>query len=60
MEGIGLDNMLGAEEVEKMFSGEAASSAEETAEENKEGQPSENSEQQEAAEVDFSDLLGNQ
>ena len=60
MEGIGLDNMLGAEEVDKLFS-EQAEPAEETAElEGKdENQPKENNETEETAEVDFSDLLGN-
>ena len=60
MEGIGLDNMLGAEEVDKLFS-EQAEPAEETAElEGKEEtQPEDNSETDETAEVDFSDLLGN-
>ena len=63
MDGIGLDNMLGAEQLEKMFGeGNAAEetqeqpSGEETQEEN-----NNNSEtQEETAEVDFSDLLGNQ
>ena len=54
MEGIGLDNMLGAEEVEKLFSGE-----QETKEEPAEETPVEQ-ETKETAEVDFSDLLGNQ
>lgn len=54
MEGIGLDNMLGAEEVEKLFSGE-----QETKEEPAEETPVEQ-ETEETAEVDFSDLLGNQ
>ena len=60
MEGIGLDNMLGAEEVDKLFS-EQAEPAEETAgvEGKDENQPTENSETDETAEVDFSDLLGN-
>ena len=48
MEGIGLDNMLGAEEVEKLFN-------------NAEIPDTPNSEEtEETAEVDFSDLLGNQ
>lgn len=63
MEGIGLDNMLGAEEVERMFS-DNASQEEETNPENKPGDETpasnENNETEEAAEVDFSDLLGNQ
>jgi hypothetical protein len=62
MEGIGLDNMLGAEEVEKLFSNQAEV-AEETAsqqEEEKTPNPNENSETEETAEVDFSDLFGNQ
>ena len=61
MDGIGLDNMLGAEQLEKMFGeGNAQeepqeqNSGEETPENN------ENNETEETAEVDFSDLLGNQ
>lgn len=57
MEGLGLDNMLGAEEVERMFSNQGIeSTAEETQEDTKESK--DNKEQ--TAEVDFSDLLGNQ
>lgn len=56
MEGIGLDNMLGAAEVERLFSGEQEGK-EEAAEE---VQEPEVKEQEETAEVDFSDLLGNQ
>ena len=63
MEGIGLDNMLGAEEVEKMFSTPAIQE-EETNLENNPGEETpaskENIETEETAEVDFSDLLGNQ
>jgi hypothetical protein len=63
MEGIGLDNMLGAEEVERMFS-DNANQEEETNPENKLGEETpgseKNNETEEAAEVDFSDLLGNQ
>lgn len=55
MEGLGLDNMLGAEEVEKLFSGEAETVEQEEAPEEKEKEKNE-----ETAEVDFSDLLGNQ
>lgn len=61
MEGIGLDNMLGAEEVERMFSNPEPSGepgetvAEEPAAENENSDTSD-----ETAEVDFSDLLGNQ
>ena len=53
MEGIGLDNMLGAEEVDKLFS-EQAEPAEETAgvEGKDESQPAENSETDETAEAD--------
>ena len=62
MEGIGLDSMLGAEEVEKLF-GEQATSETENVEEEKTGEETPanqgNSEQEQAAEVDFSDLLGN-
>jgi hypothetical protein len=62
MEGIGLDSMLGAEEVEKLF-GEQATSETENVEGEKAGEetPADkgNSEQEQAAEVDFSDLLGN-
>lgn len=62
MEGIGLDSMLGAEEVEKLF-GEQAASETENVEEEKTGEETPanqgNSEQEQTAEVDFSDLLGN-
>ena len=62
MEGIGLDSMLGAEEVEKLF-GEQATSETESVEEEKTGEETPanqgNSEQEQTAEVDFSDLLGN-
>lgn len=61
MEGIGLDNMLGAEEVEKMFNESPA--VQETAEEDtvQTGESaSEKEEKEQAAEVDFSDLIGNQ
>ena len=59
MEGIGLDNMLSAEQVEKMFSNQEPSEdaggavAEEAATETENNDTNE-----EAAEVDFSDLLG--
>ena len=62
MEGIGLDNMLGAEQVEKLFSDNATlegtdvlevNAGEETPVDDK------NNETEETAEVDFSDLLGN-
>ena len=63
MEGIGLDNMLGAEEVERMFS-DNAGQEEETNPEAKAGEETPASEKdnetEEAAEVDFSDLFGNQ
>ena len=61
MEGIGLDNMLGAEEVEKMFNESPA--VQETAEEDtvQTGESAlEKEEKEQAAEVDFSDLIGNQ
>ena len=62
MEGIGLDSMLGAEEVEKLF-GEQATSDTENVDEEKTGEETPanqgNSEQEQTAEVDFSDLLGN-
>ena len=61
MDGIGLDNMLGAEQLEKMFGDSSAS--EETVEQNSGGETpesNENNETEETAEVDFSDLLGNQ
>ena len=63
MEGIGLDNMLGAEEVERMFSNTATQEEEtETPENTGEETPGSNNtnETEETAEVDFSDLLGNQ
>ena len=63
MEGIGLDNMLGAEEVERMFS-DNANQEEETNPENNTGEETpaseKNNETEETAEVDFSDLIGNQ
>ena len=63
MEGIGLDNMLGAEEVERMFSTPATQEEETNPENNTEEvtpASNENNETEETAEVDFSDLLGNQ
>lgn len=64
MEGIGLDNMLGAEEVERMFSDNADGQEEEInsgANAEDETPASErHDETEETAEVDFSDLLGNQ
>ena len=62
MEGIGLYNMLGAEELEKMFGTQAGAAEEAAAEQEEEVQtPPEHSEtEEETAEVDFSDLLGNQ
>lgn len=56
MEGIGLSNMLGTEELEKLFSQD--SSQEEVPTE--EVPPQDNNEEPPTAEVDFSDLLGNQ
>ena len=60
MDGLGLNNMLSAEQVEKMFGNEAANESE-TQETTTEA-PTSTSEQEETetAEVDFSDLLGNQ
>lgn len=58
MEGIGLDNMLGAEEVDKLFSSQANETEEDTGQEQESSQ--ENNETEETAEVDFSDLIGNQ
>ena len=60
MEGIGLDNMLGAEAVEKLFSDQAETAEETAGNEGNEDKPEENNETEETAEVDFSDLLGNQ
>ena len=56
MDGLGLDNILGAEQVEKMFSSEADSADDnlQDTEENSDNQS------EETVEVDFSDLLGNQ
>jgi len=56
MDGLGLDNILGAEQVEKMFSSEADSADGnlQDTEENSDNQS------EETVEVDFSDLLGNQ
>ena len=61
MEGIGLDNMLGAEEVEKLFS-ESADTTEEVVKTEKEPAPNDDNKEdnEDTAEVDFSDLLGNQ
>lgn len=58
MEGLGLDNMLGADEVERLFSGKQE--AQEEPEIGEEQNPETNSKEEETAEVDFSDLLGNQ
>lgn len=62
MDGIGLDNMLGAEEVEKLFGGQANETSEETnsSEESAGGESpvSEEHSDTSTAEVDFSDLLG--
>ena len=58
MEGLGLDNMLGADEVERLFSGKQE--AQEEPETGGEQNPETNSKEEETAEVDFSDLLGNQ
>lgn len=61
MDGIGLENMLGAEQLERMFGDNAAQ--EETQEQTSGGENpenNENNETEETAEVDFSDLLGNQ
>lgn len=57
MEGIGLDNMLGADEVEKLFSN-TAENQEPPAQQEEAPESKDNQEQ--TAEVDFSDLLGNQ
>ena len=63
MEGIGLDNMLGAEEVEKLFTTPAASEETEAGNANEEGTEEtapENNEEHQTSEADFSDLLGDQ
>jgi hypothetical protein len=63
MEGIGLDNMMGAVEVEQFFGGNIEKEPDSTGIENQgEETPgnNDNSETEETAEVDFSDLLGNQ
>ena len=63
MDGIGLDNMLGAEEVRRIFGGHNASE-EETPQEAEAGEETpveeENSETTETAEDDFSTFLGGQ
>ncbi len=62
MDGLGLDNMLSAEQVEKMFSPQA-NQEEETIPEDAAEETADNANsdtQEETAEVDFSDLLGNQ
>lgn len=56
MEGIGLDNMLGAEQVEKLFSNPSKEIAPEEVQEEKAEEHIEDN--NETAEVDFSDLLG--
>ena len=62
MDGLGLDNMLGAEEVEKMFSDNAPASEEtgggKGGEDDNNRNPEGNGEQEDTTEVDFSDLLG--
>jgi hypothetical protein len=61
MEGIGLDNMLGAEEVERMFSSNAAQENEVAPEDNSGEETPEsdiNTDTEETVEVDFSDLFG--
>lgn len=63
MEGIGLDNMMGAVEVEKFFGGNPAEEPDNSGVQNQgEETPGdvENNETEETAEVDFSDLLGDQ
>jgi hypothetical protein len=60
MEGIGLDNMLGAEEVERMFSNQESSDTSEEVLAEEPANETKNSETEETAEVDFSDLFGNQ
>ena len=65
MEGLGLDNLLGAEEVEKLFSNQAETQSEETdSAGNQDTGNQENNEHsdndEDTAEVDFSDLFGNQ
>lgn len=61
MEGIGLDNMLGAEELERIFSGQEEAASEGAVENgDNNSDPEENNDTEETAEVDFSDLLGNQ
>ena len=57
MEGIGLDNMLGAEEIQKLF-GEGEETQEVLEEQNTTEETKDNQEQ--TAEVDFSDFIGNQ
>ena len=57
MEGIGLDNMLGAEEIQKLF-GEGEETQEVLKEQNATEETKDNQEQ--TAEVDFSDFIGNQ
>ena len=59
MEGIGLDNMLGADEVRKLFSEEPSNEEPEEAQETKEQEAPEEVKNN-TAEVDFSDLIGNQ
>ena len=58
MEGIGLDNVLGAEEVEKLFANEPSVEEDSAGEQDTTDENSDNNNQ--TAEVDFSDLIGNQ
>lgn len=60
MDGIGLENMLGAEEVERLFNNDT--SIEESTEETQETQErsTDNNSDEQTAEVDFSDLLDKQ
>ena len=59
MEGIGLDNVMGAEDVERLFSSEPTTEAAEETPVKEEGQAeSKETKTEETAEVDFSDLLG--
>lgn len=60
MEGIGLDNMLSPEEVERRFSEDAVVQEATSEESSSKPEEKEETSEEQTAEVDFSDLLGNQ
>ena len=58
MEGLGLDNMLGPKEVEALFSGDTVVEDVKEPQADAQTQPEVNKDNNDTAEVDFSDLLG--